>query len=159
MGVQNHEVVKKDGMSGKGVRSGRQDSEMHCLPSESDHVQNGYCKTDLKHDLKINGVKKNGYCTSDKGNGIVSNGYITSGQHLIVDGSVHLEKSVLEKNGHVTKNGYIKNGHCGVVRRQKDNSARGSVSEENSVTEDDQTTSPQSQISHVPENVHIKVSV
>lgn len=152
-------------MSEKGVRIGHQDSERHHLPLESDHVWNGFCKTDLKHSLKINGVKKNGYCTSGKENGIVSNGYITNGQHLVVDGRVCLEKSVLEKNGHVTKNGYVKNGHCGVVRRQKDNCASkvgGSVSEENSITEDEQTTSPQSHIPHVPENVqlnHIKVCV
>jgi len=157
--TQNHsEVVKKDGVSEK--------DEMHRLQTtESDHVQNGFCKTDLGHDVKVNGIKKNGLCTSTKGNGTVTNGHIVNGQCLVVDRNAYLEKNGFKKNGHwkvtgdVTMNGY-KNGHCGVVRRHKDNCA----SEGRSSHTEDEKNSEQStshrDVAHDSEHVqanHIKV--
>lgn len=154
----NHsEVVKKDGVSEK--------DEMHRLQTtESDRVQNGFCKTDLGHDVKVNGIKKNGLCTSTKGNGTVTNGHIVNGQCLVVDRNAYLEKNGFKKNGHwkvtgdVTMNGY-KNGHCGVVRRHKDNCA----SEGRSSHTEDEKNSEQStshrDVAHDSEHVqanHIK---
>lgn len=154
--------VQKDGVSDIGY----QPDMMHCLP---DCVQNGFCKTALGHELKIDGIKKNGYCTSSKGNGAISN--IMNGQCLAVGGSSHSEKNGFNKNRHwkvqgndVMKNGYSKNGDHGVVRRfQKDNTASkggSSVTKGDSVAADEQHLE-QSPVSHVCEDVqlnHIKVS-
>jgi len=151
-----------------------QQDQMHHLSVEPEHLQNGFCKTDLWHDLQINGLKKNGQCNLPKGNGMVSNGHIKNGQCLVANGSDHLVKNGFEKNGHwkvidydVTKNGYNVNGQYLTVKRRKDNAASkggSSFIKENNIIEDEQyseQSTSQSQMSHVAEHAqlnHIKVS-
>jgi len=162
--VQHHcAATKEDGLSAKDTRTCEQDQTQH-LPVEPE--QNGFCKTDLWQDLKINGLKMNGHCTSTKGNGIIKNGHIKNGQCLVSDHSV---KNGFQKNGHwkVMEDDVRKNGHCGVFRHRKDShdsTGGSSVLEENSIDVNEQYTkqsTSQSQDSHASEHVesnHIKVS-
>lgn len=143
-------------MPEKGTRVSYKEDQMRCLSAESDHLQNGFCKSDLGHGLKINGVKKNGLCDST-----ISNGNVMNGQCLVVDGR--------EKDGHwmvengVTKTGCNENGHCGVVRRCVSKGGS-SLTEEHSVAQDEEYSEQSTSLRHmsdVSENVqtnHIKVS-
>jgi len=137
----------------------KQDDTNHHLPSKSDRVRNGFCKTDLAHGLKINGMKMNGHCASSERNGTISNGHITNGHCLMVDGSACLEENDLRKNG------YNVNGQCSVVRcHQKDNFAdnrsssdkmRSTIGEEDSITENEEQNTSQSQVSDMSETTHL----
>lgn len=135
MSVQNHsEIIRKDGILGQDDKA--------CFPTESKLAQNGYCRTHVIDDAKINGLKMNGHCVSARENGHVKNKHC-----MLVNRNGHLVKNGYEKNGEwklvgdgVIRNGHRENGYCGLVRRcQKDRhafKAGSTVAEETSSTEE-----------------------